>query len=107
VVPRAKGSSPIAMVPGLLGLAGGLPACNQPRALCRRVPKGSELQDSPDTSAIHGGVGGWKVQDLGRREGRNSGEKEEDGVSLPMLTMTFFSTEDLSLQLSQLTSSFR
>lgn len=106
LVPHAKGSWLAAMAPLLSGLAGGLPACNHPCALRRWVPKGSEVQDSPDASAIHGGVGGSKVQDLVGREGRNGGGKEEDGVSLPTLTTIFLSAEDLFLQPSQMTSSF-
>lgn len=70
--------------------------CEQP-SLCRWVTKGWELQDSPDASATHGGVGESKAQDLVRMEGRNGGEKGEDGVSLSKLTMIFFSAEDLHL----------
>lgn len=105
-VPHAEGSWLAAVVLPLSGPAGGLPAHNHPCALCGWVPKGSELQDSPDAAVTRGRGGGPKAQDSMGREGRNSGEKEEDGVSLPTLTMIFLSAEGLFLQSSQVTSSF-
>lgn len=104
VMAYAEGSSAAAMASLLSGLTGGLPACNRPCAGGYRRGWSSRTALVPQPPTV--GQGDQRRRTWLGVGGGNGGEKEEDGVSLPTLTVIFLSAEDVFLQPSQMTSSF-